>query len=252
MAGEENSGGEGGEGTTNEGGDQGAGDQTGKDQGGAKGTDAGGQQDKGAKGSKGSGSEQDKTKGGSTDKTQQKQDGDQKKGESKASGKGANDGAPAEVELKLPTGVVADPDMLGGLKELVKAGDLSGEAAQKAVDLYTKSYQKSQTQSLERFNQEQVDWAKAIEDDKEMGGNPEKLQVTRANVDKAMTRFGSPSFNEWAKKTGFGNHPEMVRTFAKIGAAMKEDSIGGSTTPPSGTGAAKSESEKAAARYPNM
>jgi hypothetical protein len=52
-----------------------------------------------------------------------------------------------------------------------------------------------------------------------------------------MQQFGTPELKAALEQTGMGNHPELVRLFAKVGKAMGEDSLvaGGKSSGGSGS-----------------
>jgi hypothetical protein len=79
-------------------------------------------------------------------------------------------------------------------------------------------------ESLQEQHQEAIkQWLVDVKEDKELGGeNFEKSVELAKNVVK---RFGTEAFMEDLDKSGYGNHPEVVRTFARIGRAMSNDEL---------------------------
>jgi len=75
------------------------------------------------------------------------------------------------------------------------------------------------------------DWATEIEADKDFGGESFKDNVNNAH--KVINRFASEEFKEILNSSGYGNHPELFKTFAKIGKAMASDEtvFGGNAAP---------------------
>jgi hypothetical protein len=67
-------------------------------------------------------------------------------------------------------------------------------------------------------------WLEQIKTDQEIGGEAFAGSVERAK--QALNKFGSSALLDALNQTGLGNHPELVRTFARIGKAMAEDGIG--------------------------
>ncbi len=131
----------------------------------------------------------------------------------------------AEVEVKLPAGMTIDAAAMGAVKELAKTHKLSSEAAQKFVDLHVQQVRAMETKAREAQAQQAAEWRKAIETDKELGD--EHLAVTKANCARAFSKFSSPALVKLLDESGLGNHPEMVRMFSALGAAMAEDSVAG-------------------------
>ena len=82
---------------------------------------------------------------------------------------------------------------------------------------------KIQNRQAESWGQQVEQWAADTKADKEIGGD--KLTVSVGHAQKALDTFASKEFREFLDSTGLGNHPEMVRAFAKVGKLMSEDSF---------------------------
>lgn len=63
-------------------------------------------------------------------------------------------------------------------------------------------------------------WLKQVKADPELGGR--RLKRTLENAQYAM-RYGTAKFRKLLDETGYGNHPEVVRFCARIGAAIRTD-----------------------------
>ncbi len=127
-------------------------------------------------------------------------------------------GAPeAYADFAAPEGLELDAEVLGDLKSVAKELNLPQEAAQRIVDLGVKLQQRS----TEAWKAQTQQWAADVRNDKEIGG--EKLAENLAVVKKVMTTFSSPAFDALLDSTGLGNHPELVKTFHRIGKAISED-----------------------------
>lgn len=66
----------------------------------------------------------------------------------------------------------------------------------------------------------QESWIDAVKNDVEIGGT--KLAASIANAAKAIDAYGSNELRQALELTRAGNHPAVVKFFAKIGAAMGE------------------------------
>lgn len=155
----------------------------------------------------------------------------------------------ADYKLTLPEKTLFDAAALEGITAFAKDLGLSAEAAQKLVE--------RDSQMLDKFAEhvdavvkaehaERVEgWKKAVETDKELGG--EKFKETAYLADKALRMFATPEFKKALNETGFGNHPELVRVFTKIGKSISEDSF---TT--KGVGDAPAKTDPAKTLYPTM
>lgn len=151
----------------------------------------------------------------------------------------------AEVELKLPEGFKADDALLGQFKATAKELGLKSEQAQKVFDLYAGA-QKAQAEATQKaLEAESKQWVDAVKADKDIGGA--NLQASLVAANKAVHQFGGPELHQLLDATGLGNHPLVVKTFARIGKAIAEDSSAGTR----GANGGNSEEARHRALYPN-
>lgn len=155
-------------------------------------------------------------------------------------------GAPeAYAEFTMPEGVSIQPEVLEAFTATAKELNLPQDGAQKMVDVAVQ-WQQEQMQAEETAWEEQNEqWQKEVKSDPEVGGA--KLESTLANAARARVRFGTEGLNKILDDSGLGNHIEMVRFFAKIGAAISED---GALTPASGEG--EDNRSRAERMYPDQ
>lgn len=140
--------------------------------------------------------------------------------------------APVELKLTIPKESLLSVEQVEGLKAYAKEKALSSEQAQEllvresaAVDTFRKNQQ-------EVLKTKAVEWISAAEKDSEIGG--EKFAENVANAKRALDKFGSGALRAELDKTGFGNHPELIRVFSRIGKEMANDKLirtGVSATP---------------------
>lgn len=159
--------------------------------------------------------------------------------------------APAEFDpkaLKVPDGFERDEAVLGEFAKTAKELGLKQDGAQKLFDLYASQAQAAQKKADEAVAAEHAKWLETLKADKEFGGQAFDGNV--AHVKRAMTKYASPELRKFFDETGLGNHPELVKFAARIGKAMAEDSVGGTT----GGGPAGANDEEARLRklYPTM
>lgn len=138
-------------------------------------------------------------------------------GDGKGDGEGGQD--PINYELTLPEGFTFDAEIQTDLVEFAKEKNLTQEEAQKLVDLGVKMRQKE----VAVFQETQKQWIEQIKTSPELGG--EKLAENIAVAKKAIDAFGTPTLKQLLNDTGFGNHPEVVSAFYKIGKAISEDKL---------------------------
>lgn len=141
--------------------------------------------------------------------------------------------APEPIELKLPKDSVLKPDQVEKLKVFATENKLTQEKAQELLqsqsDLVGESIKAVQAQQKQLFESKRGEWLEASKKDKEFGG--ENLARNAELAHRALTRFGSDALKKELSDTGFGNHPEILRVFVRIGKAMEDASfIRGNTT----------------------
>lgn len=141
--------------------------------------------------------------------------------------KPADTGAPEKYELKLPGESLFDAAALEGIGTFARDLGLSAEAAQKLVERDSRmldQFADHIDKIVQAEHKERVaDWAKNSREDKELGGD--KFSETTFLADKAMRMFASPELKKALNETGFGNHPELLRLFVKIGRTVTEDTF---------------------------
>jgi len=130
---------------------------------------------------------------------------------------------PEEYSFKMPEGMELDTEVLAKVAPIFKEAGLSQAKADKMVEVYTKeilpAFAKRQADA---WKAETDSWAEATRKDPEIGGV--KFDETVKNAQRAVNTI-NPALKEVFDKYGLGNHPEFVRTFAKIATLLKEDTI---------------------------
>lgn len=177
----------------------------------------------------------DEVKGNATDKA----DSDQGK---------PNAEAAAEIEIKLPDGVNPDVLLMDKFKPLVKELGLKSEGAQKLTDLYVDALKGLHERAQAGMKEQHQQWTKAIAEDKEIGG--QNFEASVAIARKALARFGGEELRTALGELGIGSHPALVKAFVRIGKAISEDSVAGTS---GGSPAPQSDPEAAFRKmYPTM
>ncbi|EPF4208106.1 peptidase [Enterobacter hormaechei] len=134
------------------------------------------------------------------------------------------EGAPEKYEFKPAEGQELDAAALEQFEPIARELNLTNEQAQKMVDLYgTKIMPMVQKQQAEAWQKQTEGWAETVKADKEIGGD--KLTANLSAAQRALDQFGTPALKEYLNATGLGNHPDLVKTFVKIGKAMSEDGM---------------------------
>jgi hypothetical protein len=145
-------------------------------------------------------------------------------------------GAPEAYEtFTLPEGVEIDEATLGEATEMFKDIGLPQDKAQKLVDFYTGKLAAAAEAPQKLWEATQTEWQGQVRSDPEIGGA--KLDAAIATAAKAIDKFGGPALRDALDITGAGNHPEVVRFFARVGATLSEAEF--VTGSPKGSAAAK-------------
>ncbi|EAA9058593.1 peptidase [Salmonella enterica] len=133
------------------------------------------------------------------------------------------EGAPEKYEFQAAEGVELDTEALKDFEPVARDLNLTNEQAQKLVDAYPKILAGVQQRQAEAWQQTTEQWAADVKADKEIGGD--KLTSNLSAAQRALDQFGTPELKEYLNTTGLGNHPDLVKTFVKIGKAMSEDGM---------------------------
>ncbi len=164
------------------------------------------------------------------DKSQPGEEGDKPQEDKPADGdKPAEDkeqkpeGAPEKYEFTAAEGVELDTEAMKDFEPVARDLNLTNEQAQKLVDAYPKILSGVQQRQAEAWQKQTEGWAETVKADKEIGGD--KLTANLSAAQRALDQFGTPELKEYLNSTGLGNHPDLVKTFVKIGKAMSEDGM---------------------------
>lgn len=149
----------------------------------------------------------------------EKADGDKKPDEKEQN----QEGAPEKYEFKAGEGVELDAEALKDFEPVARDLNLTNEQAQKLVDAYPKILAGVQQRQADAWQATTEQWAADVKADKEIGGD--RLTENLSAAQRALDQFGTPELKEYLNTTGLGNHPDLVKTFVKIGKAMSEDGM---------------------------
>jgi hypothetical protein len=132
-----------------------------------------------------------------------------------------DEAAPDYAVFDLPEGVQVDDATLDAARGLFAEAKLPQEAAQRFVDFYADRIRAVAEAPHKVWAQTQEQWVREVNRDAEIGGDRLKGALNAAG--RAIDAFGSPRLREVLTFTGAGNHPEVVRFFARVGKAISED-----------------------------
>jgi hypothetical protein len=146
---------------------------------------------------------------------------------------GTKDGAPETYEdFTLPDGVEVDTRALESFVPVAKQLNLTQDEAQALIDYEAKRVEEFTTAQENSWTELKNEWKTATQSDKEIGGPA--FDQSLANAKKFINAYGTNELVEALNATGMGNHPEVIRAFARAGKAMSEDTlaIGGVSNSP--------------------
>lgn len=123
--------------------------------------------------------------------------------------------------LTMPDGIELDAELAEALGPEFKELGLTNGQAQKLVDKYIATQQARVGKQAQTWAATVDKWGADAKADPEMGGA--KWEGTKANALRAIDRLGTPGLREYLQSSGGGNHPEVIRAFAKAGAMIRED-----------------------------
>lgn len=136
---------------------------------------------------------------------------------------------PEAYELTAPEGMTIKPEHVELVTPVLKELGLSNDQANKLMPVAAQFAQSIADDIATQQLQQVADWRRErfeeARNDPEIGGAKWDESVSYAA--KALDRFGAEKgspFRTALDESGWGNHVEMVRMFAKIGRAIGEDS----------------------------
>ncbi|MGJ5032274.1 hypothetical protein ACQR1I_35930 [Bradyrhizobium sp. HKCCYLS2038] len=129
--------------------------------------------------------------------------------------------ADGKYVLKMPEGVKVDQAMVDALGPDFKELGLTSKQAQKLADKFVEVQQKRAADQGTAWAARVAGWAEEAKADKDIGGD--KWDGTVKNATRAVNALGTPELKDYLETTGGGNHPELIRFMAKVGAMIRED-----------------------------
>lgn len=131
------------------------------------------------------------------------------------------EGAPESYEsFKLPEGFELSDERAEKFGEFAKSHNWNQDKAQEAIDFYTELKTEEIQQQTDEWNRQQTEWVDAIKADDELGKD---MAGTNKAIAGALDKFGTDELKTFMDESGMGNHPEMVRFFARVGKQVGED-----------------------------
>ena len=152
---------------------------------------------------------------------------------------------PEKYEITAPEGFQVDTELLGRFTPLAKELKLDNAGVQKLANFLAEERKADAGNQVKAWEKTVDGWTQATKSDPEIGG--EKLGPALASAKAVVDKYGNDKLRgELFDQYGIGNHPEVIRFLARIGADMADDKFHGT---PGGGGGEKSAAE---VLYPNM
>ena len=134
-----------------------------------------------------------------------------------------------EYTFEPQDGVSLDPAFTAELVTLAQRDGLSPEKTREYAGLGVKMLSKWNSTITEKVGetlqqmgaQQRQAWIEEVKADKEFGGN--QLNANRAQVRKALDKFGTPELSTFLDASGLGDHPEVLRLLYRVGKRLGED-----------------------------
>ena len=129
---------------------------------------------------------------------------------------------PEPFELAAPEGYPINDAGLKALNDLCKSAKLSKEQGKAVLQHMAGNYTAFQEQQQAKGKA----WIEEFKADKDFGGD--KFDASVAEAQKALATFDtSGTVRAMLQETGYGNNPEVLRIFARVGRALGEDKLPG-------------------------
>lgn len=126
-------------------------------------------------------------------------------------------------EIKQADGSLLDAAQAEKIVSFAKENKLSSAQAQAIYDRENAAVTAFATEQENQYNERKSQWVDAVKNDKEIGGDNFKTNIT--NASNVLKKFASPEFIKTLDDTGLGNHPELIRIFSRIAKTMQPDSF---------------------------
>jgi hypothetical protein len=123
--------------------------------------------------------------------------------------------------LDLPKGMEIDDELAAMAGPRMAEANMSQNQANVVAGVLTDMRKKQ----IEDWHQTNRDWQNSVKSDREIGGD--NLRSSIQASEKFLDEFGTQELRNYLISSGGGNHPEIIRAFARAGQALAEDNPGG-------------------------
>ena len=127
------------------------------------------------------------------------------------------------ADFNVPDGMQVDKDALADFLPLAQEEKLSQEQAQKYIDVFAKGAERAAKEQANAWAGLKKTWVAEAKADKEIGGDRFDESARLGNL--AVKKLGTPELGRALETTGLGDHPEMIRFFARVGKIVTDDNF---------------------------
>ena len=130
--------------------------------------------------------------------------------------------APVDYTFDLPEGIAKDDPLVSAFTAAVAEAKLPKDAAQAVMSALAPKVAEALQAPYRLWTEAQARWQAEVKADPEIGGT--RLQPTLAGIAKMLddARYCDPGLRDALTATGAGNHPAVIRSFAKLAQAVTE------------------------------
>ena len=146
--------------------------------------------------------------------------------------------------LTMPEGVELDKELLDAVGADFKELGLTTRQAQQLADKFSALQAARGKTAAEGWANRVQGWADDAKKDPEIGGG--KWDATVRSAHTFLNKLGTPELKDYLNASGGGNHPELIRVFAKAGSLIQEDN-----PPTDGAGGDGKKADPAYILFPN-
>ena len=119
-----------------------------------------------------------------------------------------------------------DKEQFEKISAYAKEKGLTSDQAQELLNRESNIVGEYHSKQLDHFETVKESWKTQGLSDQEIAGVGGKDYVQNVEfAHRALTRFGTDELKKQLDASGFGNHPEVIRVFSRIGKAMSEATI---------------------------
>lgn len=130
---------------------------------------------------------------------------------------------PEKYSLKLPEGSLLQASHLEGLEAFAKERGLSQEQAQALAERESATVGAFLDSEQKAFQERAAKWVDEVKADPEVGGA--KFAESIEHTKRMLKQYAPPEFMKLLDDTGYGNHPALVKTLARVAKAMSDDKL---------------------------